>query len=211
MNHNILFSGGKDSLLTLHRLLAKGLKPVLYYFDTGSLATDKEVEAVKYYANVYGLDYQIGKISLRLVDAMVNGSNTNNHVPMRNATLFSFAVNQWYSDEPTTWYMGFPNFYPRPFLDGNPEYIDALNHIVGIYPHIRVKTVIGKIYPENVLTELLKTDMDISHLWLCDNYGDKMCGKCYKCVTTLGHTRKTDFQKIKHRYYEDTLPQLRKG
>jgi len=210
MTHRILFSGGKDSLLTLHRvnaLLKPGDKKLLHYFDVGHLAAKPEKRAVLYYADQYTWRPVIDSVpTVRIPSGMRYPDGRDNHMVFRNMLLLSLAINLYYDEEPTTWYLGFPNYPDAPFHDGNPAYLKRMKNVVTpLYPHVDVKTVIGRVYPENILDILVKEDADVSHLWFCDNDGlntqGLMCGQCIKCVKTLEFLApKPYFHLFKDRY-----------
>lgn len=207
MVHRLLFSGGKDSLLSLYRL--QHLKPVLHYVKTGHFSEPKELEALDYYADKFGLLKATSSLSLSMPPGMSSGDGTDNHVPLRNALFLAHCVNRYYQeDDAVIWYLGFPKINPHPFKDGGSNYIPVLNEMVNlVYPHIEVKSSIGNIWAENVLGHLLRIkDVDVSKMWLCDRNGadteGKMCGICFKCKLSLDFMKRYHyFSKVKHLYY----------
>lgn len=204
MERHILFSAGKDSLLTLYRLVKE--QPILHYIHLGHRAAAKELASAEYYAEKFGLKLFVDYLHINLPEAMLRPDGTDNHVPLRNALLLSFLVNKYYTTGKAIWYMGMPK--DSATGDSDQDYAVMLDRVVnGPYAHLRVKTVIGRLRADSVMDHLLRIpDVDISHLWLCDNdgidTGGKMCGYCYKCTKSLAVFKiRPYFHKIKDLYY----------
>jgi 7-cyano-7-deazaguanine synthase in queuosine biosynthesis len=196
----LLFTGGRDSLLALYRLIEQGKNPTLFYIQAGKInsLTKRETVSVKYYASLFGLSYVIKRVR----DIPATPSN-GGYVPYRNLTLVSLAVQ-------AAKIAGI-NFVCFPYTRNTDNSSCDSEHRFGellraMFSKINlrdrgkvhfgveiVESPIADVKSANSLKELLRINADISACCYCLK-AQTPCGKCKKCVAAHSSLNKQELE-----------------
>ena len=210
----ILFSGGRESIINLHKEIALGTPSsdiTLYYLDYGQKAYTAEIDTVKYFAKKYGTDIAMDSLPLKIPESIAKGVSSNNTVQGRNGVFVFMALNKFYNpEERLKILVGCvkSNYYN----DGSSYFLSDINNIIkNTSPMARVKSHTKGMNGRDTLNYVVNY-CDTSKLWVCDNdrlVDGKMCGECFKCVQSVKDWNKKisssrSFNKIKDLWRSDS-------
>jgi len=209
-----LFSGGKESLLSLHRLHKKDIYPKLLYFDYGCPATSKEVGSLIYYAKKYSCGFDI--IDLKRVISVPNNfskrSGISLDLPMRNTVFLSIALHIAITEGHKSICFPYTSSEGMGITDSTTEFVEKFMEAYHIqdYRPVRVEVFsnIKNLRSDRTIHYLLKEVEDLTNLWHClsDSEDGSYCGKCTKCTAILNEkpmTRKIkEFIKLRYAHVQ---------
>lgn len=213
----ILFSGGRESLLNLHKEAGitekEAIRLVLY--DYGQKSLPRESEALDYYASLYSVNKQVVSGAfpkLNLAPGIKYGGFSNDHVVGRNLLFLIHAVNLFYSkDYPMRLLAGFCDNWPS-YNDSSTEFLAQAKELLEpAYPNLFLDSHAKAFHQDMTLHHVLSKGVDTKHLWMCNSDGSgtdgKMCGKCDKCYSVIqaayqkGGRAKYAINRIRDKYY----------
>jgi len=193
--HAILFSSGKESILSLHRLRKRYPTDsiTLIHMGYGQMALFRETGAGMHYAKKYNAVYKRLNVDLAIPVTIMAGKYGNNHVYNRNFVFIGMAVN--YCLEMGIMDLVVPFTYSQDVnVDSSLQYLAKVRPVIRrLYPGIQLRSNL-KNHSEKTHVLLLKEKADLSLVWSCDGLGvwkdGKLyhCGKCKKCYNFLYET-----------------------
>jgi 7-cyano-7-deazaguanine synthase len=195
MRSILLFSAGKESIFCLHHA-----KPsLLLHFNYGQKSYKKEVESLNYYSERFSVlanSIVVPKDLLNPPPGITEGVG-NSHVPLRNLLFLTVAANY-----AVTFGYGeviFGGVDSEKYTDNDVLFGEDLDRMFRQMYGVRVSTPVGGIKQDMVAHELMRRRMDVSHLWSCDQDGERHCGVCDKCrgyaVEKFNNPEPTKYQK----------------
>lgn len=182
----LLFSAGKESVYNLHKLYEEfGSEITLLIFDYGQDSYSSELRSAIYYAEKFGLDIIERDSTIVMPDAMRYGGVGETEVPFRNGIFTSYAVNIAISQGHTHICIGCTD--SGDYGDGDREFVTAFNTLLqGMYD-VKIISYTKNYTGVEIAIKTLSEDIDDSHIWSCMTSGEKMCGKCAKCLMIMGY------------------------
>ena len=219
MKRYFLFSGGIDCVVGLDILMREDLSdeniviglppPELVFFDYGQAAAKQEIEAVKYWADHYGLKWH--RIVTSEYRKLLNSKPQHDWVfrgfspdepefydpdlltlPGRNLFLLTMAAIALYSPEFRDY-----DFYLGCHLygEGNDtgdctrSFLEAMGIALAYgmstptnRVFYRVSSPVQDLSKEEILDYATERGIDLSKTWTCYIPGEKLCGECRHCV-----------------------------
>jgi 7-cyano-7-deazaguanine synthase in queuosine biosynthesis len=175
------FTGGRESLLTLHRL-HKDYDITLVLYDYGQLAYAKEYEALQYYTKKYNVKQSYTyKIPMVLPTSLVEGNIEKDFVPFRNHVFIYHLLHLAESFGISIVAFGITKGVSS--LDTSVAFSRQIKASLNqINSKIRIITPLRNIQEKSLHRVLITEKVDIKKLWFCNTKEEKHCGNCYKCL-----------------------------
>lgn len=179
----ILFSGGRESLINLYREQREHEDILLVLINYGQKAFKHELASTRYYADLFGVPYEVLSMKLLFPDGYKEGKST--HIINRNLLLLSYVVNRYHDKNiPLKILLGIVNQYGE-YNDGSADFLRDIQPVFKkMYPNLLVDSHSKKFSNFTSIDWVIK-NCDTTHIWMCDNNHKKMCGTCIKCKDTL--------------------------
>lgn len=201
MDSILLFGGGKETIYQLHHRNNEIGKLIL--FNYGQKAFTAEFSCLRYYAKVYSKEYQVIELPfMQLPPAIKDGIDCNPYVPQRNLIFSSIALSIAEAQGYKKVYLG--AVADALIYDACPFFVDDLNWVVR-FSDVKLKSISRKYDTQQIIRSLIKKNVDITHLWSCDNPKDApmFCGECAKCTGSLHNLRELyKDDKIVRKFYD---------
>ncbi|MBT9169143.1 MAG: 7-cyano-7-deazaguanine synthase [Syntrophomonadaceae bacterium] len=194
----VILSGGLDSVVLLHEVLAVKRKPLVTSFDYGQLHS-KELDFAKYWVEKYSLTQHIialpfiaafGCNSALLNEQIILPSEHYTHesqkitvVPNRNMVMLSIAVSLAEAEGIDEVYYGAHRNDYTVYPDCRLEFVDALSRAseLGTYTKVKVRAPFIHYTKAKVVTIGMIYKVDFTKTWSCYAGGEKHCGICATC------------------------------
>jgi 7-cyano-7-deazaguanine synthase in queuosine biosynthesis len=205
----LLFSSGKDSVLSLYRLYnslsEKDFEQLeLHHINYGQFAAKAEIKVLKHYAKKFKLKYFLhDALKLSNIPDAVKGVTESNMqiVPFRNPLFIFWILNKTFEYEtPTILYLGLPK--ELHYGDGHADYLEKLNNLVNeLYPQISLKSVVSDLESAEVFEKLIvehgapkvmfcySMDGSRKDFGISKNKKVLNCGRCWKCRYAIAEMR----------------------
>ena len=187
----IIFGGGRDSLLVLDSAVKKYRGDItLLLYDYGQKSFKREEEAIRYYGELYKVNYLTRKVTLSIPKSIETGeSDSSGYVTLRNVILLSMAINLFY---PYVTHYGVGATAGERYNDGIAVALRDLEKVVSYmhatpeeeYP-IKLYMPLETIHWKDINKEIAKRNIDVSKMWFCMTDNETHCGKCEKCVAVM--------------------------
>lgn len=192
----VLFSGGFDSVVTLHEVMRRGYEPELFFIDYGQRNKQQELSCAEYWKDKYKLQLGILKLNsfswsdsklykMNEIGEYDKSDDKVQYIEMRNLIFLSYAVSYAQSQGILDIFAG--------IIDG--QYEDSNMHFVKLFDTLIYSTTgIQLIAPFGFMNKYELKDYAIKTLGLdlkevlehsiscnlVDVFGNP-CGKCLDC------------------------------
>lgn len=202
-----IFSGGLDSTVMLHQLLAGGDEVLALSVDYGQRHR-RELEHARSIAASLGLRWQLADLSA-IRPLLAGSSQTSDDVPVphghyaadnmkqtvvpnRNMIMLAVAAGWAISEQADRVAYGAHAGDHTIYPDCRPEFAEALGKAIGLadWRHIDLHCPFIKLSKTDIVRLGAQLNVDFAQTWSCYEGGDLHCGLCGTCVE-----RKEAFQK----------------
>lgn len=179
----IAFSGGKESLLTLHKAVEKYEVDNIHlsFVDYSQPALDEELTALYYYAEKYSIKKSNIHILKFPVYFDLSDRSKDPDIPYRNSIIALHLANYFevkFPENTFTLLFGFYRTYDRK--DFSFVFLTYINSLLYFYDRATEVDSLLKDIDENEADIILES-LDISRLHICMYSEKSFCGECYKC------------------------------
>lgn len=200
MKSVLIYSGGLDSTVLLHHLLAGGTEVLALSIDYGQRHRVQELHCARAQCEAAGVQHHVADLSSiaallggsSLTDgsiAVAHGHYTEDNmkttvVPNRNMILLAiaggWAVAQKADNIAYAAHGGDHAIYP----DCRPEFADAMNHALGLcdWHQIELYRPFVTMSKADIVRRGAELGVDFAQTWSCYEGGELHCGRCGTCV-----------------------------
>jgi 7-cyano-7-deazaguanine synthase len=211
----VIISGGMDSTVLAHTVVATGHIPLLLTFDYGQRHGAREIECARYQAEFLNLPWEV--IDLTSMTPLLKGSSLTDSsvpvpeghyeednmkatvVPNRNAIMLSIAYGAAVGEHASTVYAAVHAGDHAIYPDCRPEFISALNSALILgnqwatpIPHLETPFV--RKEKSDLVTLGSFYGVPFDHTWSCYMGGEVHCGACGTCTERIEAFRKANIQ-----------------
>ena len=177
----LMLSGGLDSTLLLHQMVEEKTPVIAVSFDYGQKHV-KEIQYARWHCKVLKVEHIVEKIG-RLHGSSLVGEPGNCIVPVRNATLLTFACNIAAARSIARVVIGCCKTDATFFPDCRRAFVDAFNKMLGeSYASVVVEAPLLAFNKASLLYQAREFRIKSSTVWWCYKGGKKPCGKCKACL-----------------------------
>lgn len=154
--------------------------------------------SMAYYADQFKTSIHTFKLPMFTNEAIRAGKDVDNIVHARNIVFAAHAAHVAAYCDYTHICVGVNKTNSRTASgDNSQHFLNDMDALIHRYTKGRVSVIsYSKDFAvEDMHKELIKRNMDISHLWMCERDGQhsngkfKQCGKCHKCKKFLAPPR----------------------
>ena len=197
----LIYSGGLDSTVLLHKLLRGGNTVKCLSVDYGQ-KHKKELESAKYFCNKFGVVHEIADLSsiTKLISSSVLTSDSpvpDGHyaeesmkatvVPNRNMIMLSvaigWAINEKFDNVAYAAHNGDHAIYP----DCRNEFVENLSKAAEIadWHPVNIIRPFVDISKADIVKLGSQLDVEFEKTWSCYKGKDLHCGKCGTCIERI--------------------------
>ncbi|MCF6199475.1 MAG: 7-cyano-7-deazaguanine synthase QueC [Hyphomicrobiaceae bacterium] len=195
----IILSGGLDSTVLAHDILARGEKQLAAVsFDYGQKHT-RELECAARQAALLGIEHQtialpfIGELFdsalLKKGDELPKGHYEDDNmkqtvVPNRNMIMLSIATGIAISQQRTELFYGAHGGDHAIYPDCRPDFVEAMKSALQLCDWQKIKLHVPYLQDDKakIVKHGLNLGVDFAQTWTCYAGGAHPCGKCGSCV-----------------------------
>ena len=190
-DYGILFSGGIDSTLLIHKYRDRIAKA--YYVDYGTKLNSKEKEVIHTICGNLNIHLKIIDLSSIFTDCNKGSifnqeglENINNAIiPFRNTIMLSSILPDCVNNEIHTILIGTHYSDSSIFKDCTQSFNKAYNNMLNEADNykIEISAPLENLTKKQIIQEAKTLGVDLSTTWSCYK-GDKVpCGVCPNCIT----------------------------
>lgn len=205
----LVFSGGMDSTVLLHDLLAQGRRPVAVSFDYGSRHNHRELPMAAKTCTRLGIPHKIIPLSfigelfssalLKKGPEIPDGHYTKENVagtvvPFRNAILMGISVGYAESVGASEVFLASHGGDHALYPDCRREFNEAFDHAVRLGTDHKVHLSFPyEVFDKRQIAEIgRKLGVDFTCTWTCYKGGQRHCGVCAACLERMEALGKKD-------------------
>jgi 7-cyano-7-deazaguanine synthase len=189
----LLLSGGLDSTVLLHDLLAKGKKVHALSFNYGQNHAQKEGFAALRIANKLGVPWSTVYLTDAFSGALIGGKvphgpyddaqQAQTVVPNRNMVMLSIAAAHAIGQGIGTVCYAAHADDNAVYPDCRPDFIKAMEGALALchYYPIRLYAPFAHMHKRDIVALGRTLNVDFDKTWSCYEGGDEPCGKCGAC------------------------------
>lgn len=197
----LLYSGGLDSAVLLHRLISEGTRPRLLFARIGSRQNTPEFRVVSRHSRRFRLPLSVVSAHVPAWDrhplydpshvvGMVSGEESSAEtarpswiVPCRNAVLLSLALAEARSRKCPVVYAGFDAPHAG---DTSPEYLRAWEELLRVSGEggCSLQAPLYGMSKSDIIREAVRLGVDIAETYSCYTGHLRPCGVCWTCHFT---------------------------
>lgn len=195
----LLFSGGKESVFSLHQLIKQGhiVRPMI--FNYGQKSFKAEHRSMLYYYEKYRpsmLGACTAPACIRAPQAIYRGEDGDDHVIFRNGIFLSMAINHAIHSKMDAVSIGATRTGDHG--DASDKFLKDFSALIKpMYPQIKVISPTAKYSGYEIFGKVMHKDIDSSMLWSCMNSKKKFCMECKKCKTFIADFNSGKFAEYK--------------
>jgi 7-cyano-7-deazaguanine synthase len=207
----VIISGGMDSTVLAHMVMATGHFPQLITFNYGQKHARREIGCAVWQAEALGVPHVV--VDLKSVNPLLKGSSLTDDsievpeghyaednmkatvVPNRNAIMLSIAYGAAVAMHAETVFAAMHAGDHAIYPDCRPEFIAALNEALRVGnewadPIPRIETPLIHVEKSDIAAQGDSLGVDFSHTWSCYMGGEIHCGACGTCTERIEAFRK---------------------
>jgi 7-cyano-7-deazaguanine synthase len=194
-----IFSGGLDSTVMLHQLLAEGDKVLALSIDYGQRHR-RELEHAQRIAAGLGMEWQLADLSA--IRPLISGSSQTSDdvavphghyaaenmkqtvVPNRNMIMIAVAAGWAISRQADRVAYGAHTGDHTIYPDCRPEFAEAMARAIGLadWHHVELYCPFIRMTKGDIVRTGAALHVDFATTWSCYEGGDLHCGQCGTCV-----------------------------
>lgn len=188
-NYGILFSGGIDSTLLIHKY--KESIDIAYYIDYGSNLNIKEKQIVINIANKLNIPLKVIDLGFLFRDSNSSiftqeglDSINNAIVPFRNTIMLSSVLPDCFFRGVKTLLIGTHYSDSSTFKDCTQSFNKAYNSMLNEADNykIEISAPLESLTKNQIIQEANTLNIDLSTTWSCYKGGQVPCGVCPNCI-----------------------------
>lgn len=188
-NYGILFSGGIDSTLLIHKYRDRIAKA--YYVDYGSKLNSREKIVVTNITNELNIPLKIIDLGFLFKDSNSSiftqeglESINNAIIPFRNAIMLSSVLPDCFYNEIKTLLIGTHYSDSSIFKDCTQSFNKAYNSMLNEADtyKIEISAPLESLTKNQVIQEANTLNIDLSTTWSCYKGDQVPCGVCPNCI-----------------------------
>ena len=189
-NYGILFSGGIDSTLLIHKY--KEHIAMAYYIDYGTKLNDREKLVVINITKELNIPLKVIDLGFLFKDSNSSiftqkglDSISNAIIPFRNTIMISSVLPDCFFKGITTLLIGTHHSDSSIFKDCTKTFNKAYNNMLNEADNYKIEIIapLESLTKNQIIEEAKTLGVDLSTTWSCYK-GDKVpCGVCPNCIT----------------------------
>jgi 7-cyano-7-deazaguanine synthase len=217
----LLLSGGIDSTVLLHELIAKDKKPLCLIFDYGQTLL-KEVEVAKYFCNQNNVDYKVIKIDLSFLKSCsiinpnlkidtgrneneINSKRPKSYVAFRNGIFLSYAISLADELNIKEIYCGGNGLNSGLYYDDTEEFAKIMTSaaVSGTNKDIKILFPYCNLQKSSIVELGYMLNVEIYYTYSCYVGEENHCGKCDSCFQRSNAILKANINNDKNYYINE--------